>query len=346
MKLFSPSKYLIVGRLCLVVWAFLPCKPAAQTSTQDSVPTIKFLSIQPAPSFDKARFWAMTGTGATLYAGLNAVLWKSYYQDFPLSGFHTFNDWNEWNQLDKVGHLFSTWSISGLAFESARWTGMKRQKAMWAAVGVGLGVMTTMETMDGFSEKWGFSFGDITMNLTGASVFVAQELAWKEQRIQFKASGIRPNYSKEPLFSSDGMQVTTLDERAADLYGSTFFYVLLKDYNALTFWGSANIHSFLKNKETRFPKWLNLAVGYGAGNLYGGTENRWSTEDGVVFELDPQQYPRYRQCFLSLDIDWTKLPTKRPWVKVLLRGLNFLKMPAPAVELNSLGKTKFHYLYW
>jgi hypothetical protein len=217
---------------------------------------------------------------------------------------------------------------------------------MWIAMGVGVGVMSTIEVMDGFSEEWGFSLGDIGFNLAGAGIFAAQEMAWQEQRIQFKVSGIRPGYPQEPLYSTDGTLITSLDERAAGLYGTNFFNVLLKDYNALTVWSTVNVHSFLKNKETRFPKWLNIAFGYGADNLYGGTQNRWETEDGVVFELDPQRYPRHRQYYLSLDIDWTKLPSKRPWVRVLLRGLNFLKMPAPAFELNSLGKARFHYLHW
>ncbi|MCC6725757.1 MAG: DUF2279 domain-containing protein [Saprospiraceae bacterium] len=313
----------------------------------DSLATpAKLFSLQPAVSFDKTRFWAMTGTGTAIYGGLSAALGKSWYQDYPLTSFHTFNDWNEWNQMDKAGHLFSTWTACNYVFEGARWTGMKRRNAMWTSVGVGLGIMTTIETMDGFSEQWGFSFGDMCFNLTGASVFAAQEMAWKAQRIQFKVSGIRPGYPQEPLYSTDGTLITSLDERAAGLYGTNFFNVLLKDYNALTVWASVNVHSFVKQTDTKFPKWLNLAFGYGAGNLYGGTQNRWETEDGVVFELDPVRYPRHRQYYLSLDVDWSRIPTKRRWVKVALKALNFLKMPAPAFELNTLGKARFHYLHW
>ena len=32
-------------------------------------------------------------------------------------------------------------------------------------MGVGVGVMSTIEVMDGFSEEWGFSLGDIGFNL-------------------------------------------------------------------------------------------------------------------------------------------------------------------------------------
>ncbi|MBK9017787.1 MAG: hypothetical protein IPM82_29150 [Saprospiraceae bacterium] len=87
-------------------------------------------------------------------------------------------------------------------------------------------------------------------------------------------------------------------------------------------------------------------MGYGADNIYGGFENKWETEDGVVFELDPDRYPRYRQYYLSLDVDWTKIPTRHRWLKLSLRALNFLKVPAPALELNTLGKAQFHFLHW
>ncbi|MCF8244359.1 MAG: YfiM family protein [Saprospiraceae bacterium] len=335
----------------LEIFLFVLCLPAtsnAQAPQPDSIiQTIKFLSLQPAPQFDKRRFWAVTGTGAAVYSGLSVALWKAWYKDYPLTKFHPFNDWGEWEHMDKSGHFFSTWTGCSYAFDGARWTGMSRRHAMWTSVGVGMGIMTTFEVMDGFSEEWGFSFADMAFNTMGAGLFIGQEIAWQEQRIQLKVSGIRPGYSQQPLYSEDGSQVTTLDERAAGLYGTTLFHVLLKDYNALTTWASVNVHSFLPNKKaSKFPAWLNVAVGYGAGNLYGGYENKWVTEDGVVFELDPERYPRYRQYYLSLDVDWTRIPTRHRWLKVSLRALNFLKVPAPVLEFNSLGKAHFHYLHW
>lgn len=319
-----------------------------QTSMPDSLPAkIKFLSFEPAPHFDKKRFWAMTGAGTVAYSGLSVALWKAWYKDYPLSDFHFFDDWKEWNQMDKAGHLFSNWTACNYAFEGAKWTGMSHRSALWTTVGVGLGIMTTVEVMDGFSEQWGFSLADVGFNSLGAGLFATQELLWQEQRIQMKVSGIRPGYPQEPLYSTDGTKITTLDQRAAGLYGTNFFNVLLKDYNALTVWSTVNIYSFINaKKDTKMPKWLNLAVGYGAGNLYGGTENKWETEDGFVFELDPERYQRHRQFYLSLDVDWTRIPTKRRWLKLVLKSLNFLKMPAPALEVNTLGKAKFHYLHW
>jgi hypothetical protein len=307
----------------------------------------KLLSLIPADSFYRERFWLTAGTGGVFYSGLSIALWNAWYKDYPLTHFHTFNDWGEWLDMDKSGHLFSAYIACNYSFRGARWTGMNRRKAMWTAVGIGTGLQATIEVMDGFSEKWGFSLGDIAFNTLGAGLFAAQELGWQEQRIQMKASGIRPDYSQEAILSSDGGQVTNLDDRAAGLYGTSFFHVILKDYNALTVWASANVHAFLPNKKNgRFPTWLNLAFGYGANNLYGGFENTWTDDSGATYVLDPAAYPRYRQFYLSPDIDWTRIPTRHRWLKFVLGLFNWVKFPAPAFEVNTLGKLKFHTLYW
>ncbi len=323
---------------------------SAQSPVADSAESIsqkvRFLSLEPAPDFHKPRFWTAAGTGAALYGGMSVALWHAWYQDYPLTNFHLFNDWGEWNDMDKAGHFFSSQMISSYAFEGAHWTGMKRKDAIWTAAGISLGIMATVEVMDGFSEEWGFSLGDLGFNTMGTGLFVAQELMWQEQRITMKVSGIRPHYSQEPLFSSDGAQITTLDKRAAGLYGSSFFHVILKDYNALTVWSSVNINSFIKKEESKFPSWLNIAFGYGAENLYGGYENEWTTEDGSTYRLDPNLYPRYRQFYLSPDIDWKRIPVRQRWLKFTLGLFNWLKFPAPALEVNTLGKMKFHYLHW
>lgn len=303
-------------------------------------------SLVPADTLHKGRLWVSAGTGVAIYGGLSIALWKAWYKDFPLTRFHTFNDWGEWKNMDKSGHFFSAYTYSSYSFKGACWTGMKRRNAMWTAIGVGTGIQATVEMMDGFSQGWGFSLGDIAFNTMGVSFFAAQELLWKEQRIIMKVSGKRPDYSKDPLFSTDGGHLTTLDERAAELYGTSPFHVILKDYNALTVWGSVNISSFMKQENSRFPKWLNVAVGYGAGNLYGGFENKWTTPDGAVFVLDEGAYPRYRQFYLSPDIDWNRVPSRHRWVKLALGLLNYVKIPAPAFELNTLGNVHFHPLRW
>ena len=105
---------------------------------------------------------------------------------------------------------------------------------------------------------------------------------------------------------------------------------VLKDYNGQTYWLSANIHSFAK--ASKIPKWLNLAVGYGA--------------EGMITAIPVENDERYRQFYLSLDVDLSKIKTKSPFLSTLFSIFNSVKIPAPTFEINSLGKSKFYILYF
>jgi len=109
---------------------------------------------------------------------------------------------------------------------------------------------------------------------------------------------------------------------------------LIKDYNGQTYWASVNIYSFLK-KDSKFPKWLNVAVGYGAEGMIGSYSN----------PQDLPHYDRYRQYYLSLDIDFTRIPTKSKFLRTILNGLSFIKFPMPAIELSQKG-AHFYPIYF
>ena len=117
-----------------------------------------------------------------------------WYKEYPRSKFHTFNDIGEWEDMDKIGHSFSAYIESRWVFQGAMWTGMDRRKAMWLGAGLGNLFQGSIEILDGFSDKWGFSIGDIGFNAAGSALFVGQELLWREQRITMKYSTHYNNY--------------------------------------------------------------------------------------------------------------------------------------------------------
>lgn len=57
-------------------------------------------------------------------------------------------------------------------------------------------------------------------------------------------------------------------------------------------------------------------------------------------------YDPYRQYYLSLDIDFRRIPTRRKGLKTLFFLLNTLKVPAPALEFNRKQGWKGHWLYF
>ena len=137
---------------------------------------------------DKKRIWIVGGSQAAIWTGSFIALNKAWYADYPKESFHFFNDWNEWQQMDKAGHAWTSYQLSRLSGDMWRWTGINDKKAIWLGGISGVAYLSIIEILDGFSAEWGFSTGDMLMNIAGAGLYVSQELGWKEQRIQLKMS--------------------------------------------------------------------------------------------------------------------------------------------------------------
>jgi hypothetical protein len=58
------------------------------------------------------------------------------------------------------------------------------------------------------------------------------------------------------------------------------------------------------------------------------------------------EFNAYRRYFLSFDIDLSKIPVKKPWLKMLLGNFNFLKIPLPTFEFNSRNGARFYGVYF
>jgi Predicted periplasmic lipoprotein (DUF2279) len=274
------------------------------------------------------------GYSSSMY-GLN-TLW---YNQYPRSKFHFFDDRREWLDMDKFGHTLVAYQVANILTSSYQWTGMSKRKSMWHAVFWSTLFQTTIETFDGFSAEWGFSLGDFASNTTGTGLAIVQELIWKEQKILFKASSTPKNYPNTPITSTDGLHTTTLSTRTTDLFGTIYPQTFFKDYNAATYWASFNINSLTGNKKF-IPNWLNIAIGYSTENVFGGYSNQWKGKSGETYVLDANLYPRYRQYFLSLDIDLSRIKTKSKFLNSALRFVSWVKVPAPALEFSQ-GKFQF-----
>ncbi len=276
----------------------------------------------------KRLHWSLTFSSAA-YLGSSAVLYNSWYKDYPRSAFHMFDDSGEWRGVDKAGHIFSGYFQSHWSYKGLRWIGLDPETSIIAGSGVGLLAQTTIEVMDGFSSEWGFSATDFTANVIGVGAFASQQLLWNEQRILLKTSSTYIDYK-------DRYGAQYFEERAAELYGKGFASRYLKDYNAQTTWLSLNVKAFFP--DAPIPEWLNIAMGYGAENMFGGYTNDLS-DNYKNWDL-----PRYSQFYLSLDADLSRIDTNSPFLRTLLDVLNILKMPFSTLEINTLGEVKFHLI--
>ena len=254
---------------------------------------------------------------ATTLVGLNQL----WYADYPKSNFHLINDNDQWNQMDKAGHVFSSYHLGSLGANALKWSGCNRKSQLLYGATAGFAYLSVVEVFDGFSSEWGFSFGDIAANASGTALYVSQELLWKEQRII-------------PKFS---FHTTPYASARPNVLGSSISEQILKDYNGQTDWLSANVSSFFK--QSKIPKWLNVAFGYGAEGMITGSDELVNT----VFFPETQ---RTRQFYLSLDADLTKIKTKSHFLKTIFSVFNTIKIPAPTLEVNSRGVVNFHCLYF
>lgn len=300
---------------------------------------------EPASTYRSDRMTKLASGIGISYAAATIGLSQVWYKDSDQSSFHFFDDWNEWGNMDKYGHFLTAYHYGRNGVTAFQWTGLDKNKAIWLGIGVGNLLQVTVEVLDGYSEKWGFSISDIGFNLAGSFFMAGQEWVWDEQRIVMKLSARPSSYPDITLISDSGQATTTLRARTDNLLGSTFTESWLKDYNQQTIWASFNIHSFLKNPNSKIPKWLNVAVGYGAQNMFGGFENSWIT-DGERYTITDPHLRRFGQYYLSIDIDLSKIKTKSGFLKTLLTTFNFIKIPAPAIEWNPRDNFEFHLLHY
>ncbi|GGG42781.1 DUF2279 domain-containing protein [Bizionia arctica] len=276
--------------------------------------------LTPSDTLNKPRRNAVIISEASLATLTLVGLNQLWYADYPKSKFHTFNDNSEWLQMDKLGHVFSAYQFGRLGANALQWSGVSKKNQLIYGSTIGVAFLTVVEVFDGFSEEWGFSWGDMAANVTGAGLYVGQELLWKEQRVTIKYSFHRTDYAQQN----------------PDKLGNGLSEEFLKDYNGQTYWLSFNLHSFFK--DSKIPIWLNVAFGYGADGMVSGT----NPADG---EISYYQNP-YRQYYFSLDIDLTRIKTNSHVLRTVFDVFNMIKVPFPALEFNDKNGIKFHGIYF
>ena len=277
--------------------------------------------LAPSDSLSVPRRNAVVLSETVALGGALVGLDQLWYKDYKKSDFHFKNDNAHWLQMDKAGHVYSSYHLGRFSAELLDWSGVSKKDQLIYGATTGFVFLTAVEVMDGYSAEWGFSWGDVVANASGTALYVGQELLWDEQRIV-------------PKFS---FHQTPYAGARPEVLGTTLSEEILKDYNGQTYWLSVNMHSFFK--ESKIPKWLNVAVGYGAEGMIGA-------EDGLINTIFLPEKDRTRQFYVSLDLDLTKIKTENHFLKTLFSVFNSIKVPAPTLEFRGLGGLKGHLIYF
>ncbi len=269
-------------------------------------------------TLNKVAFYSNLTGDVALLTGSYFFLDNLWYKEFERSRMHWFDDSNEWLLMDKVGHSFMAYQLASIYNWQLQFTGLNSNKSAVLGSVLGLSTISIVELLDSRSVGWGASWSDLVANTAGSAFFMGQELMWGKQKILFKFS----------------YHHTSFAHYRPNLLGDKNYKRLMKDYNGQTYWLSTSPYQFGVDW---WPSLLNIAVGYGAEGMTGGSEN-------LVNQNIPY-YARERQFYLSLDIDLTQIKTSKKWLKSILSVFNVVKIPMPAIEFRK-NKIYGHWLYF
>lgn len=248
------------------------------------------------------------------YATVMTGAYFLWYKNSMSGGFHFFDDSKEWLLMDKFGHFTTAFVVANASARSYQWTGLDSWKSAKIGALQSLIFLTSLEIFDGFSSGYGFSWTDMGFNALGAGTYFINQRFGERIHIQ-------------PKFSFGKSEMANY---RPSILGENHAQQIMKDYNGQIYWLSFRLKRLELNiNENQFSP-FNISFGYGAQGMTGGHENVLVNEQG---NLVPE-FQRFRQYYLSFDIDLRQIPCRNKVLKKVLTTLNFIKFPFPALEFS------------
>ncbi len=265
---------------------------------------LRSTQLQPLPMAITAGVVAGAVTGVHIY---QANAWWHDPQHF-----HFYTDWTYAAQADKFGHMFAGYFTSYLGYEALVASGFAHSTAAWLSPALSYSWMTYVELEDGFS-RFGFDPTDQLSNTVGVGLFVAQQFIKPLQNVRLKWSYYPAGYLDEGYLGHDR--------------------IIVDDYNGQTVWLALKLGDILPSS-LQWPRWLQLAVGYGATNV-----DNWEGPNMTGRLLDP-----HRRLLVALDYSLVDmLPDLGTFGNWIVQTLDYIHLPAPALQI--LPEVKFYIAF-
>ena len=271
---------------------------------------------------NKKFYTFLAAEGIVLTGGIT-YLSKQWYSDKKRVPFHFYNDLRGWNQVDKFGHFYASYIESDIGYSLMKKFNFSEKKSLYLGGFQGLILETPIEIFDAYYDGWGFSLSDMVANAAGSLFFIFQQKIFKEQIIKPKLSFSRSKYA-----------------RVANGYlgKNNIISEFLYDYNGYTFWFSISPRSIFPR--SKIPKWFNVSFGYGSDGMIGEFNNLSSYKG-----MEIPNFERFRQFYLSLDVDFSKIKTNSKFMKGVFTTLSYIKIPLPTLEISQ-KKIQGHFIYF
>lgn len=221
--------------------------------------------------------------------------WKGDYHPFVMSSDGGFNNYSL--GIDKVGHFYTSYVYFKTLNELMKWGDFNPKTRLWVSTAIPFVWALSIEIGDGFSS-YEFSPGDLAANTLGITYGLAQERYPYLKNFNFKYSYFPSQYFINNHF---------------------YQWRLTSDYGGHIYWLSADINNMLSKPAKRFwPKYLNLAFGYGIADWAAG-----------------------RKFCISLDWNLGAITTKNKTVQTVKNILDFYHYPAPGIK--KIGNESFKF---
>jgi len=248
--------------------------------------------------------------------------WWSESEKFHFQSLESDMDYA--SNLDKFGHFYTGIVFGELFAMSYDWVGMSPfASTLWAGITLGL-TQVLIEFKDGFSP-YGYSTWDALAGTLGGFYAMGKRFIPAMQYVDYKFT----YWPNSPVYW-DSMRQVGGEDAGGSLTGANG--VVVDDYYGgnQTHWLSFKVAKMLpESAKTNYPKWLAFAFGWGID------EGRFKVEGKSSYEF-----------YASLDYDLEAIfNPQKTWSKNLVKMLNLVKFPAPAVRFGGRDGAKFFPLH-
>lgn len=227
--------------------------------------------------------------------------WKGNYHSFRYADDGFLDNYSL--GVDKVGHFYTSYLYFSAVYEVMQWADFDEEVILFGAIAMPVSHAISIEIGDGFST-FAFSGSDLAANLLGIGYGVLQRRFPILRNFTFKWS-----YYPSGIIPLDGA------------------FRLTDDYDGHIYWLSWDVHGTLPGSWKKYwPKYLNLAVGYGGKNISGRPS--WAG--------DPISSPGLpeRKFAVSLDYNIRVIDVGEGFVGTVRNVIDHFHFPAPGVRID------------
>jgi hypothetical protein len=223
--------------------------------------------------------------------------WEGNYHPFIYENDGFYNNYSL--GIDKIGHFYTSYMYFHVVDNLLSLGTFSDRTRLAISTSLPVIYALSIELGDGWST-YAFSGYDLGFNLAGIGVGFLQTRYPALQAVKVKWSF----YPSQNNFWT-----------GHDHFSPT------NDYDGQIYWLSFNVNKLLpRNAKKYWPKYLNLATGYGVEGISNVTNTT-----------------AYRQYFFGIDYNLSAIPAKRKISRALINTLDLFKYPAPGFSNDKDG---------